>query len=90
MFKCKWLLMVFIFAMPLVAGAQDIDAHSPKPDLNTTKLQKKAEKKKEKRKIKAENSAKKNLKHSMDLQTKAVKKRMKKSQKKANAWNAKH
>ena len=82
--------MVFIFAMPLVGNAQDVDAHSPQPDKNLTKQQKMAEKKKDKRKVRAENSEKKNLKHAMKIQSKEVKKRMKKSRKKADQWNASH
>ena len=90
MYKNKWLLMFFIFAMPLVANAQDINSRSPRQDKSSTKQQKKAEKKKEGRRIHAELSEKQNLKHAMDIQTKAVKKRMKRSQKKANSWNANH
>ena len=88
MLNRKWLLVFFIFAMPLVANAQDLDARSPKPDKSSTKLQKKAEKKKEDRKAKEVKSDKQNLKHSMNLQSRETKKRMKKSKKKANSWNA--
>jgi hypothetical protein len=90
MSKYKWLLMIFIFAMPLVTNAQDVNARSPQQDKSSTKLQKKAEKKKEARRIRAENSEKRNLKRSMKIQSKETRKRMKKSQKKANAWNANH
>src|SRR5689334_9327792 len=77
MLKRKWFWMVLILVMPVMSYAQDIDAHSPQPDKNLSKLQKKAEKKKDKRIKKAENSEKKNLQHSMKIQDRETRKRMK-------------
>jgi len=86
----RYLLLMLIFSLPLLASAQDINAKSPEQDKHSTKQQTRAEKKKEQQRIRAENSESENIRHAQQIQTKEVRKRMKKSRKEADQWNAHH
>jgi hypothetical protein len=83
----KKILFFIIASMPVIATAQDLDAHSPKQNDPVSKQQRSAEKKKAGRKVNEEKADQKARKRAMDLQTKEVKKRMKKNRKQADKWN---
>jgi nitrate/TMAO reductase-like tetraheme cytochrome c subunit len=83
----KKILFLIIASSPVVAAAQDLDAHSPHQNDPISKQQRSAEKKKEGRKVNAEKAEKKFQKHNLDMQDKEVRKRIKKNKKKADKWN---
>ena len=82
----KILIGIIAFA-PVIASAQDLDAHSPHQNDPVSKQQRAAEKKKSGRKVNQDKAEKQFRKQNMDNQDKEVRKRMKKNKKKADKWN---
>jgi hypothetical protein len=83
----RFLVMLMICSSVAVgAGAQDLDARSPKPASSGQK-QRKAEKKKAKQQAELDKAIRKGKKQHEKLQTKQTKKMMKKSRKKSKRWN---
>ncbi len=83
----KKILFLIIASTPIVAMAQDLDAHSPHQNDPVSKQQHAAEKKKGGRKVDQEKVEQKFQKHNIDMQDKEVRKRIKKNKKKADKWN---
>jgi hypothetical protein len=85
--RLKHLLLACGLFISASISAQDLDAHSPKPNAGSVQ-QRKADKKKEEQRKKNEKAVEKGKKQHMKNQSKNTRKMMKKSKHSSDMWNS--